>query len=123
VAARALVAPRWVERELDEELASHIEMETRKQLAAGLSRADASQRRTLSGIYGVSYLVVQRTKEIGVRVALGADVGTVTRLVLWQSLRPVALGPAAGAGLAWAASTSKVESQVSTVARNTTVDY
>lgn len=61
---------------------------------------------TLSGIYGVlSYLVVQRTKEIGVRIALGATAGTVTRLVLWQSLRLVALGLAAGACLAWGVST------------------
>ena len=52
---------------------------------------------TLSGIYGVlSYLVVQRTKEIGVRIALGATAGDVTWLVLWQSLRLVALGLAVG---------------------------
>lgn len=41
---RALAAPRKVERELDEELAVHLEMETRKQLAAGLSPADARVR-------------------------------------------------------------------------------
>jgi hypothetical protein len=41
---RALVAPRRVERELDEELAFHIERETQKHLSAGLSPADARTR-------------------------------------------------------------------------------
>ncbi len=35
--ARALFAPRRVERDLDEELAFHVERETRKQLADGLA--------------------------------------------------------------------------------------
>ena len=38
---RALVAPRRVERELDEELAFHIERETQKHISSGLSRIDA----------------------------------------------------------------------------------
>ena len=41
---RALVAPRRVERELDDELAFHIERETQKHIAAGLSPADARTR-------------------------------------------------------------------------------
>jgi predicted permease len=52
---------------------------------------------TLSGLCGVlSYLVAQRTKEVGVRMALGATTGAVMQLVLWQSLRLVAIGLAAG---------------------------
>lgn len=50
------------------------------------------------GIYSVvSYTVSERTKEIGLRVALGADGGRVQRLVVGQALLPVLLG--AGAGL------------------------
>ena len=41
---RALLAPHRVERELDEELAFHIERETQKHIAAGLSPADARIR-------------------------------------------------------------------------------
>jgi predicted permease len=48
---------------------------------------------TLSGIYGVlSYLIAQRTKEVGIRVALGATTGAVTRMVLEQSMRLAAIG-------------------------------
>jgi hypothetical protein len=56
---------------------------------------------TLTGIYGViSYFVTQRTKEIGIRVALGATTRTVTGLVLKQSLRLTAIGTVLGTGLA-----------------------
>jgi len=55
---------------------------------------------TLSGLFSVlSYLVEQRTREIGVRMALGASSRSVGGLVLKQSAWPVAIGLATGSTL------------------------
>lgn len=49
------------------------------------------------GIYGVmSYLVGQRTREIGIRLALGASPERVISLVLWRAARLAAVGTALG---------------------------
>jgi hypothetical protein len=55
---------------------------------------------SLAGIYSVmSFTVAQRTREIGIRVALGAGRGRVVLAILRRPLTQVALGVAAGAGL------------------------
>src|SRR4029077_20777809 len=49
------------------------------------------------GIYGVvSYSGAQRTNEMGIRMALGAQPGNIRRMVLRQSLLPVCAGLVAG---------------------------
>ena len=53
------------------------------------------------GLFGVmAYSVSRRTKEIGIRMAFGAQMANVLRLVIWQGMKLVLLGLAIGA-LAW----------------------
>ncbi|MFI5337042.1 MAG: ADOP family duplicated permease [Opitutales bacterium] len=55
------------------------------------------------GLYGViAHLVLERTREIGIRVALGARVSEVVWLVLGQGVRLAALGVVLGMAGAWA---------------------
>jgi predicted permease len=54
-----------------------------------------------TGIYSVlSHVVAERTREVGVRMALGADATRVVRLMLGNVLLPVGIGAAAGAAAA-----------------------
>ena len=56
------------------------------------------------GLYGVvSYSVSRRTREIGLRVAMGADRGEIVRLVLRQGLGPTVAGILLGLAIAWGA--------------------
>jgi len=55
----------------------------------------------LMGIYGtVNYIVVLRTREVGIRMAIGAQKHDVLRLILSESVRPILGGLIAGSFLA-----------------------
>ncbi len=57
----------------------------------------------LAGLYGLlAYVVAQRTRELGVRIALGASRGNLVWMVLRQAGAMLLIGVAAGAGLALA---------------------
>lgn len=82
---------------------------SQERLVASLSAAFAGLGLTLAGvgIYGLLWLFVgRRTREIGMRVALGATPRRVQRFVYRQAMGLVALGLAAGLPLAWAALTA-----------------
>ena len=75
---------------------------------------------TVSGLFSVlSYLVEQRAKEIGVRMALGATTRAIAVLVLWQSVRPVGFGLLAGGGLAAALAIVLISTPVASEIGNT----
>ena len=96
---------------------------TMKDLVAGVTARESFTTATLSaaagvalllglvGIYGViSYVVSQRTREIGVRMALGASPPTVRSMVVRQSMVLVVLG--VGIGLVAAGALSSVMASI-----------
>ena len=55
------------------------------------------------GIYGlIAYSVGQRTHEIGIRIALGANGADVLRMILWEGSRMALIGAAIGLAMALA---------------------
>ena len=59
----------------------------------GTALASISMVLAMAGLFGVlSHVVLRRMREMGIRIALGADRGQIFRLVLFDGLRPVAKG-------------------------------
>jgi predicted permease len=90
---------------LENQLNGPVELQLR--IAASISGSLGVVGLLLAGIgvYGVTaYSVMQRTREIGIRVAMGASHGDVVRMILRQGMSFVLFGAAIGVALAAAAS-------------------
>lgn len=80
------------------------------QTMAQILFADTSGPRIVIGVLGVFAVLalllaaVQRTREVGIRMALGAETADVLRLILGQAMVPVAAGMVAGLAISLAVS-------------------
>ena len=111
--ATALPAITRTISEVDPEVLVTEAMPMRSQMAASFVQIRLGQAVLLAsaglalflsamGLYGViAFLVARRTREVGIRIALGAPVASVTRLFVGHGMRPVAVGSILGLGAAF----------------------
>jgi predicted permease len=94
-----LVDTRTVQSRIDERVEGFWKLESLVKILGSIAAAMA-----IIGVYGlVSFAVSQRTREMGVRIALGARPQDIFRAALSSSLRPIAAGLLIGLLLAFAA--------------------
>lgn len=111
--AAAFAAMRRAVQQLDPSLALSDQRSIEQRVDAALALPRALGRITLVfaltalllagiGIYGtLAHMIARRTRELGVRRALGATAADVARLVLSHALRPAVAGALLGLPLAW----------------------
>jgi ABC-type antimicrobial peptide transport system permease subunit len=103
--------PIYAMRTMDEQISNSLSTE---RMIASLSTVFGFVATALAiiGLYGVmSYSVAQRTREIGIRMALGAEQGKVVGMVMREVLLLIGIGVALGVPAALAL-TSIVKSQL-----------
>ena len=96
--SRPVVMVKTVEQQISEDFAQTRSQSLLLSLFSGLGFALA-----LIGVYGVmSYLVSQQTREIGIRMALGAEPRTILRSVIGHGLKLTLTGVAIGLAASFA---------------------
>src|SRR5262245_57886258 len=93
-----------------EEFRFHLETVAANLERTGLSRAEALRRARVQfgGVAPtteacrMAYAVSQRTRELGIRIALGAPRRRVIAMIVWEGLAVACLGILIGIAMAWA---------------------
>jgi putative ABC transport system permease protein len=88
--------PIWRFRSMEQDLAGSVASSKTTMWLTGLFALVALLVASV-GIYGVlSYTMTQRTQEVGIRIALGADAAQVRRMVIVDALRVIGVAVATG---------------------------
>ena len=114
--------PIWRFRSMEEDLSGVVQSKRTMMFLTALF-AIVALIVAVVGVYGVlSYTVAQRTQEVGIRLALGADAGRVRRMVIGDGLRLVAVAVVVGLAMSLAAS-RLLRSQLFGVSANDTMTF
>jgi predicted permease len=114
--------PIWRFRSMEEDLSGVVQSKRTMMFLTALF-AIVALIVAVVGVCGVlSYTVAQRTQEVGIRLALGADAGRVRRMVIGDGLRLVAVAVVVGLAMSLAAS-RLLRSQLFGVSANDTMTF
>lgn len=103
--------PVWRFRAMEQDLSAVVQTKRAMMLLTGLF-ATAALIVAVVGVYGVlSYTMTQRTQEVGIRIALGADGRAVTRMVVGEGARIIGIAVVIGLAIS-AGATRLLRSQL-----------